>query len=391
MQQERGRLSNRVESVPPSGIRKFFDLANQLKGKALSLSIGEPDFVTPWRIREAGIFALESGYTHYTANQGMPELREAIAAYMQKYFDLSYDPQSEIVITVGGSEAIDDAVRALVDNGDEVIVPEPCFVAYKASATLAGAVPVPLPLKKENDFKLTAEELEGAITEKTKLIILGFPNNPTGAIMTREELAELVPVFERHPEVSIISDELYAELTYGGVKHCSIANFPSLKDRTVIIGGFSKAFAMTGWRIGYTLAPADISAAINKIHQYLIMSAPTLAQYAGIEALNYCHPQVEEMMAEYDRRRHYIYSRLIDMGIECFEPLGAFYIFPNISRFGLSSTEFCERLLEEEMVAIIPGSAFGDCGEGHCRISYAASFETIEGAMDRLERFIGKL
>ncbi|MGI6545244.1 MAG: pyridoxal phosphate-dependent aminotransferase [Fastidiosipilaceae bacterium] len=385
------RISNRVNSIPPSGIRRFFDLAAEMKGECLSLSIGEPDFVTPWHIRDAGIFSLEEGYTHYTANQGMINLREEICDYMERRFNLRYNPLNEVVVTVGGSEAIDDAVRALIDPGDEVLVPEPCFVAYKANVSLAGGVAVTIPLRQENHFKLTPEELEAAITERTKLIIIGYPNNPTGAIMTREDLAKLVPVFERHPQVTILSDELYAELTYPPAEPYSLANFPSLYERTVIIGGFSKTFAMTGWRIGFALAPEPIAEAINKIHQYVIMSAPTTAQYAAVEALKNGMGQVLAMREEYDRRRNFIFNRLTEMGIPCFEPLGAFYIFPSIVDFGLSSGEFCERFLQEEKVAIVPGSAFGECGEGNVRISYAASFETIKEAMDRLERFTQRL
>lgn len=385
------RLSARVQSVPPSAIRHFFDMANELKGQVLSLSIGEPDFVTPWQVREAGIYSLETGHTHYTANQGLIELREAIVRYSRERFDLHYDPRTEVVVTVGGSEAIDNALRALTDPGDEVLVPEPCFVCYKSSAMLAGAVPVPIALDPANGFKLTPEQLEAAITPRTRLIVLGYPNNPTGAVMTRSELMALLPVFERHPQVSVISDELYAELTYGGEPHASIAALRGMRERTAVIGGFSKAFAMTGWRIGYALAPAPIAAAINKIHQYVIMSAPTTAQHAAVEALNNCVSAVEDMVTEYNYRRQYIYNRLKAMGLSCMEPKGAFYIFPDISRTGLSSMAFCERLLQEQKVAIIPGSAFGACGEGHARISYAASLETIEAAMDRLADFLNNL
>lgn len=385
------RLSDRVNAVAPSGIRRFFDLAAEMKGECLSLSIGEPDFVTPWRIRDAGIYSLEQGYTHYTANQGMVRLREAICEYNKKRFALNYDPLTEVVVTVGGSEAIDDAVRTLIDPGDEVLIPEPCFVSYQASVTLAGGVPVPIPLQQKNDFKLTAEELEAYMTDRTRLVIMGFPNNPTGAVMTKEDLQKLVPVFEKFPAVSIISDELYAELSYTGEPHCSPANFSELYDRTVVIGGFSKAFAMTGWRIGYALAPAPIAAAINKIHQYVIMSAPTTAQYAAIEALEQCLDQVELMREEYNRRRNYIFSRLTEMGIPCFEPLGAFYIFPDVSEFGMDSGTFCERFLQSQKVAIVPGSAFGESGKNNVRISYAASFDTIKEAMNRLETFIGNI
>ncbi len=384
------KISDRINRVQPSGIRRFFDMANELKGQVLSLSIGEPDFVTPWKIREAGIYALEQGYTHYTANQGLLPLRQAIANYMSTRFSVDYHPEDEILVTVGGSEAIDDAIRALVNPGDEVIIPEPCFVAYRASVELAGGVVVPIALQETDQFKLTAEQLANAITDRTKLLILAFPNNPTGAVMTRAELEPIAELLTAHPQIMVMSDELYLELSYGDTAPVCFASLPHMRSRTVVIGGFSKAFAMTGWRIGYALAPAILTSAMNKVHQYLIMSSPTLAQYAAIEALNHCLPEVEIMREAYNQRRRYILNRLRGMGLPCFEPEGAFYIFPNIQQTGMSSMAFCEALLEAKKVAIIPGSAFGEAGEGYVRISYAASFEVIEAAMDRLEAFLAE-
>ncbi len=385
------RLSKRIQAVPPSGIRRFFDLAAEMQGQVLSLSIGEPDFVTPWRIREAGIYSLENGETHYTANRGLLELRAAIAAYMQDRFSLAYDPKREVVVTVGGSEALDNAVRVLCDPGDEAIVPEPSFVSYKASCAMAGVKAVTIDLKKEDQFRLKPEALAAAITPSTRLLILGYPNNPTGAVMERADYKALLPLLKANPQISILSDELYAELNYTGVEHCSPAQFKELYDRTVVVGGFSKSFAMTGWRLGYACGPAPLMEALNKVHQYVIMSSPTTAQHAAVEALRYCLPEVEGMRLEYNGRRRYILKRLEEMGVSCFEPLGAFYIFPDISSYGLTSEEFCERFLKEHKVAIIPGSAFGQSGEGFVRISYAASMETIEAAMDRLQCFTADL
>lgn len=384
------RLSQKVMQIKPSAIRKFFDLANEMKGRVISLSIGEPDFVTPWVVREAGVYSLEKGYTHYSPNTGYISLREEIAKYMAERFDLAYEPKSEILVTVGGSEAIDLCFRALLNPGDEVIVPEPSFVAYNSLAVLAGATPVPVPTSPEEQFRLKPEALEAAITDKTRLLVLAYPNNPTGAIMPREDLEALLPVLERHPEIMVVSDELYAELTYADEPHCSIASLPGMKERTVVIGGFSKAFAMTGWRLGFALAPDDIIGGMNKIHQYGIMSAPTTAQYGGITALREGIGEVAAMCEAYNQRRRIIIKRLNEMGLPCFKAEGAFYVFPDISSCGMDSNTFCETLLEEEMVAIIPGLAFGACGEGFARISYAASLENIEEAMNRLERFTAK-
>ncbi len=380
-------LSERVKSVPPSAIRRFFDMANELKGQVISLSIGEPDFVTPWGIREAGIYSLEQGNTHYSPNQGYIELREAISRYLKKRFKLHYSPKSQIIVTVGGSEAIDIAVRSVINPGDEVIIPEPCFVAYKSCVLLAGGIPVTLATRAEDNFVLLPEQVKAAITPKTKLLMLGYPNNPTGAVMSREQLQAIVDVIRDEP-ILVLSDELYAELSYEPATHCSIAELDGMIDRTILIGGFSKAFAMTGWRIGYVCGPEVLISSMNKIHQYIIMSSPTTAQDAAIEALNHSHDHVEPMRQEYNRRRRFIVHACNEMGLSCFEPLGAFYAFPNISSTGLLSNEFCERFLQEEKVAIVPGTAFGECGEGFVRISYASSMENIREAMVRLKRFV---
>ncbi len=384
------RLSRAVAGIKPSAIRRFFDLANEMRGQVISLSIGEPDFVTPWPISEQGIYSLEQGRTHYSANTGVIELREAISAYMERRFGLTYSARDEVVVTVGGSEAIDASIRALVNPGDEVLIPEPSFVAYKACVQLAGAIPVPISLSPETDFRLTAAGLEAAITEKTRLLIMAYPNNPTGAVLEDHDLKAIAAVLERHPEVAVVSDELYAELTYKPAVFRSIATCPGMQERTVIIGGFSKAFAMTGWRIGYALGPAPIIAAMNKIHQYVIMCAPTTAQYAAIAALEDAETHIAPMRSEYNRRRRLLLNGLKQLELPCFEPLGAFYAFPDIRRTGLGSAEFCERLLQEEYVAVIPGGAFGACGEGFIRISYAAALENIEEALRRIARFIGK-
>lgn len=384
-------LSDQVKAIPPSAIRRFFDLANEMKGEVISLSIGEPDFVTPWRIREAGIYSLEQGYTHYSPNQGYLELREAIDEYMTRRFSLSYSPKTEILVTVGGSEAIDLAVRALVNPGDEVIIVEPCFVAYKATVVMARGVPVIITTSANNDFKLKAQDLEAAITDKTKLLMIGYPNNPTGATMTKEELGAIVEVLDRHQHVIVLSDELYAELSYSAEPHCSIATFPSMYDRTIIVNGFSKAFAMTGWRIGFACGPEDLIAAMNKIHQYCIMSSPSTAQFAAVEAARNADRDTSEMRDEYNRRRRVIIHGLRLAGLECFEPFGAFYAFPSIKGLGLDSEAFCERFLKEKKVAIVPGKAFGDCGEGYVRISYAASMDNIKEAVSRLSDFVKDL
>ena len=383
------KLSDIVKTIPPSAIRKFFDLANEMKGEVISLSIGEPDFVTPWAICEAGIYSLEQGKTHYSPNAGYIELREEIARYMKRKFHLSYAPKDEILVTVGGSEAIDDVVRSLVNPGEEVIIPEPCFVAYKSCVLLAGGIPIVIPCAPESGFKLKAEDLKKAISPRTKLLIMGYPNNPTGAIMSKEELSPVVDVIKK-TEILVVSDELYAELTYPPARHCSIAQFDGMKERTIIINGLSKAFAMTGWRIGFTLGPSNVIAAMNRIHQYVIMSSPTTAQYAAIEALKNGDESVVEMRNEYNQRRRVVLNALRKCGLECFEPLGAFYAFPSIRSTGMTSAEFCEQLLMEEKVAIVPGSAFGASGEGFVRISYAASIENITKAMERLIAFVSR-
>lgn len=382
------RLNHKVIEIKPSGIRKFFDLLDDMKD-VVALTVGQPDFVTPWHIRNAGIRSLEEGRTYYTSNNGLMEFRQEIANYQNRRFGLEYDAASEVIVTVGGSEAIDLALRATVNPGDEVIVPEPCFVCYAPLVSMAGGIPVPLPLKWSNSFKLTPEELKGALSPKTKGIILAFPNNPTGACLTKEELAALADVI-RETEAFVISDEIYGELTYD-YTHTSIASMPDMRERTVVVGGLSKAYAMTGWRLGYTLAPAYLTKQMAKIHQYGIMCAPTTSQYAAIEALRNGDGDIEMMKAEYRARRNLIVSRLRDMGIDCFMPEGAFYVFPEIGKLGLSSDEFCERLLYEKRVAIVPGTAFGECGEGFARLSYAYSVRHIEQAMERMAEFIQTL
>ncbi len=381
------KLSDTTQSIPPSAIRRFFDMANELKGQVISLSIGEPDFVTPWPIREAGIFSLEEGNTHYSPNQGFIELRESVSDYMLRRFQLAYKPATDVVITVGGSEAIDLLVRAVINPGDEVVIPEPCFVAYRASVLLAGGVPVSIPLKADNGFRLTPSELEAAISPRTKLIMLGFPNNPTGAILEKDDVLKLAEVIRRH-DVLVLSDELYAELTYEPADHFSIAQADGMQERTVVVNGFSKAFAMTGWRIGFACGPAELIGAMNKIHQYAIMSSPTTAQDAAVEALKNSESYIAVMREEYNRRRRYVVQACRDAGLGCFEPLGAFYVFPDIRATGLNSTAFCEEFLQEEKVAIVPGNAFGECGEGYVRISYAASMDNIREAMRRLQAFV---
>lgn len=383
------KLSEIVKTIPPSAIRKFFDLANEMKGEVISLSIGEPDFVTPWPICEAGIFSLEQGKTHYSPNTGYIEFRDEIAKYMKRKFSLNYSPKDEILVTVGGSEAIDDVIRSLVNPGEEVIIPEPCFVAYKACVLLAGGIPVVIDCKSENGFKLTAEDLSKAISPKTKLLIMGYPNNPTGAIMSKEDLEPIADIIKKSG-IIVVSDELYAELTYQPAKHYSIAQFDDMKDRTVIISGLSKAFAMTGWRIGFATGPCEIIAAMNRIHQYVIMSSPSISQYAAIEALRNGDVFVSEMKDEYNRRRRVVLNALSKCGLDCFEPLGAFYAFPCIRSTNLTSAEFCEQFLIEEKVAIVPGSAFGESGEGFVRISYAASIENITKAMEKLVAFVSR-
>ena len=381
-------LSNTVQEIAPSGIRKFFDLLDDLKG-VTALTVGQPDFVTPWHIREKAIESLEQGRTYYTSNAGLLPLRQEIANYMQRRFNLSYNPKDEIIVTVGGSEAIDIAVRACINPGDEVIVPLPSFVCYGPIVSMAGGVPVYLPLKAENDFKLTAKELASVITPKTKMVVLPFPNNPTGSILTEEELKPIADLL-RDTNIFVLSDEIYAELTYGR-QHASIASLPGMQERTIIASGFSKAYAMTGWRMGYTLAPREITTQMYKVHQYAIMCAPTASQYAAIEAMQNGDEDVAYMRDEYDRRRKLIVKGLRDIGIPCFEPEGAFYVFPEIGKFGLSSEDFCTRLLYENNVAIVPGTAFGACGEGFARISYAYSVRHITTALEKMEEFVKKL
>lgn len=380
-------LSRSVKSIPPSAIRRFFDMASEMKGQVISLSIGEPDFVTPWSIRDAGIYSLEQGHTHYSPNPGYLSLREAICDYMKQRFQLDYQAVSDVVVTVGGSEAIDLMVRAVIDPGDEVLVPEPCFVSYAACVRLAGGKPVPIACSAENGFKLTPGQLKAAISDKTKLLILGYPNNPTGAILEPDEVRALAKVIDDHP-ILVLSDELYAELTYEPSRHASIASMPHMKDRTVVVNGFSKAFAMTGWRIGYACGPAELIGAMNKIHQYAIMCSPSTAQDAAVEALQNSERHVSVMRDAYNKRRRYVVQACRDAGLSCYEPRGAFYVFPDIRLTRLTSTAFCEAFLREEKVAIVPGNAFGESGEGFVRISYAASMDHIREAMSRLKRFV---
>ncbi len=376
-------INERVAAMPPSRIRKFFDIVSEMKD-AISLGVGEPDFVTPWHIREAGIYSLEKGHTYYTSNSALMELRREICNYVKK-FDLSYETD-EVLLTVGGSEGVDAAIRAVIGPGDEVLVPEPSFVCYKPCVTLAGGTPVTIQTKAENAFKLKKEEVLEKLTPKTKMLVLSYPNNPTGAVMTREDLEEIAQVVKEH-NILVLSDEIYAELTYGS-KHCSIAALPDMKDRTIIVNGFSKAYAMTGWRLGYTLANKHITAVMTKIHQYAIMSAPTTSQYAAIEALKNGEQSIAAMREQYDYRRKVITDGFNSMGLPCFSPLGAFYIFPSIASTGMSSDEFCQRLLMEQKVALVPGSAFGQCGEGFVRVSYAYGIDRINEAMERIKRFL---
>ena len=384
----RNPVAKKVTQIEPSGIRKFFDIVSEMQD-AISLGVGEPDFDTPWSVREEGIYSLERGRTFYTANAGLKELRIEIGNYISRKYDLHYDAVHEIMVTVGGSEAIDLALRAMVDPGDEVLIPQPSYVSYLPCAVMADAKPVIINLKEENEFKLTRKELEESITDKTKILVLPFPNNPTGGIMTKEELEELVPVIIEH-DLYVISDEIYAELTYKG-RHVSIASLPGMHDRTVTINGFSKAFAMTGWRLGYAIAPKMIMDQMIKLHQFAIMCAPTNSQFAAVEALKNCDDEVAKMVEAYDQRRRFLIDALRGMGLECFEPFGAFYVFPSIKKFGLSSEEFASRLLREEKLAVVPGTAFGDCGEGFLRISYAYSLTDLKKGLERLQRFINKL
>jgi len=384
----RNPLADKVVGIKPSGIRKFFDIVSEMDD-VISLSVGEPDFDTPWHIRDEGIYSLEKGRTFYTSNAGLKELKEEICHYLKRKQGLKYDPNGEVFLTVGGSEGIDAAMRAMLNPGEEVLIPQPSFVSYEPCAILAGGVPVIIELKAENEFRLTAEALESAITEKTKLLVLPFPNNPTGAILERKDLEEIAEVIIRH-DIFVMSDEIYAELTYKD-KHISIAEIPGMQERTILINGFSKAYAMTGWRLGYACGPKEIIAQMLKIHQFAIMCAPTTSQYAAVEALRNGDEDVEEMREAYNQRRRYLMNAFKEMGLECFEPFGAFYAFPCIREFGLTSDEFATRFLREEKVAIVPGTAFGDCGEGFLRISYASSLENLKIAMGRLAEFIERL
>ncbi len=384
----RNPLADKVVELKPSGIRKFFDIVSEMKD-AISLGVGEPDFDTPWHIRDEGIYSLEKGRTFYTSNAGLKELKVEICNYMKRKQNIEYNANNEVLVTVGGSEAIDVALRAMLNPGEEVIIPQPCYVSYEPCAILAGGVPVIIDLKAENEFRLTAEELEAAITDKTKCLILAFPNNPTGAIMTKEDLEKIAKVIIEK-DIIVISDEIYAELTYSG-EHVSIASLPGMQERTILINGFSKAYAMTGWRLGYACGPQNIITQMTKIHQFAIMCAPTTSQYAAIEALKNGDEDVKEMREAYNQRRRYLVNAFREMGLECFEPFGAFYVFPCIKEFGMTSDEFATRFLEEEKVAAVPGTAFGNSGEGFLRISYAYSLDNLKIAMERFERFVNKL
>lgn len=378
-----------VRDIKPSGIRRFFDIAASMEG-VISLGVGEPDFPTPWHIRRAGIKSLENSKTRYTSNSGLVELREEISKYIFRRYDVSYDPKNEVLVTVGGSEGIDGAIRALVAPGDEVIIPQPSFVCYEPIVRLAGGVPVIVELKAENEFRLTAKELRESITDKTKLLVFPFPSNPTGAIMEREDLEAVAEVL-RETDVCVLSDEIYSELTYGGKCHVSIASIEGMRERTVLVNGFSKSYSMTGWRMGYACAPAPIVAQMTKIHQFAIMSAPTTSQYAAVEALRNGDEDVEHMVAEYDMRRRLIVHGFNELGMDCFEPKGAFYCFPSIKKTGMSSEEFCEKLLLSKKVAVVPGSAFGECGEGFIRVSYCYSTDHIKEALKRIGEFLEEL
>lgn len=381
-------LSKMVETIKPSGIRKFFDIVSEMKD-AISLGVGEPDFDTPWHIRDEGIYALSKGKTFYTSNAGLKELRKEICNYLQRTQNIQYNPLKEVIVTVGGSEAIDIGLRAIVNAGDEVIIPQPAYVSYEPCTILAGAKPVIINLKAENEFRLTAKELENAITDKTKVLILPFPNNPTGAIMEREDLEKIAEVIKKH-DIYVMSDEIYSELTYKG-EHVSIASIEDMQERTILINGFSKAYAMTGWRLGYACGPEAIIKQMTKIHQFAIMCAPTTSQYAAVEALKNGEADVKMMRQAYNQRRRFLLNAFKEMNLECFEPFGAFYVFPCIKEFGMTSEEFATRFLEEEKVAAVPGNAFGESGEGYLRISYAYSLDNLKIAMERFKRFVDKL
>ena len=384
----RNPLSDKIVTIPPSGIRKFFDIVSEMKD-AISLGVGEPDFDTPWHIREEGIYSLEKGRTFYTSNAGLKDLKIEICNYLKRRFDVEYDYNKEVMVTVGGSEAIDIALRAMLNPGDEVLIPQPSYVSYTPCTILADGVPVTIQLEEKDKFRLTKEKLLEKITPKTKVLVLPFPNNPTGSIMEAEDLAEIAKVCVEK-DLFVISDEIYSELTYKG-QHCTIAAFPGMKERTILINGFSKAYAMTGWRLGYACGPREIIEQMTKIHQFAIMCAPTTSQYAAVEAMRNGDADVATMREAYDQRRRYLVNAFKEMGLECFEPYGAFYIFPCIKEFGMTSEEFAERFLKEEKVAVVPGTAFGDSGEGFLRISYAYSLQNLKAALERLDRFVKKL
>ena len=385
----RNPLSNVVVEIQPSGIRKFFDIVSEMKD-AISLGVGEPDFDTPWHIREEGIYSLERGRTFYTSNAGLKELKEEISCYLKRRFDLDYDYNTEVMVTVGGSEAIDAAIRAMIDPGDEVLIPQPSYVSYVPCVQLAYGKPVIIELKDENQFRLTKEEVLEKLTDKTKVLVLPFPNNPTGSIMEKKDLEEIAQVCLEH-DIFVLSDEIYSELTYNGENHVSIASVPGMKERTIVINGFSKSYAMTGWRLGYAAGPKEILKQMIKIHQFVIMCAPTNSQHAAIEALKNGDKDVDMMRESYNQRRRYLLNAFSEMGLDCFEPYGAFYMFPSIKKFGMTSEEFANRLLQEEKVAVVPGTAFGQCGEGFLRISYAYSLDDLKEALGRLASFISRL
>lgn len=382
-------LNDNIKNVKPSGIRKFFDIANEMED-IISLSVGEPDFTTPWHVREAGIHSLEKGRTWYTPNRGFAELREEISKYFKRRFNVEYTPESQVLVTVGGSEAIDLCIRSLISSGDEVLIPQPCFVCYEPMTIMAGGTPVIINTKAEDEFRLTPEQLEEKITDKTKLLILPFPNNPTGAVMRRGDLEKIAEVLRKH-NIIVLSDEIYGELTYGDERHVSFAEIEGMKERTIVVNGFSKSYAMTGWRLGYALGPEKLIEKMTILHQYAIMSAPTTAQYAAIEALKNGDEDIVKMRNEYDLRRRLIVSGFRKMGFECFEPDGAFYVFPCIKNTGLTSEEFCTRLIREKHVAVVPGTAFGECGEGFVRVSYSYSIAHIREALKRIKEFVDEL
>ena len=384
----RDPLSKQIQGIKPSGIRKFFDVVTEMED-AVSLGVGEPDFDTPWHVRDEGIYSLENGRTFYTSNSGLKELKVEICKFLKRQFGLEYDYAKETLVTVGGSEAIDIMLRAMLDPGDEVIIPQPSYVSYEPCTVLAGGIPVIINLKAENEFRLTKKELEDAVTPKTKVLIMPYPNNPTGAIMEEDDLKEIAKVVVEH-DLFVLSDEIYASLTYKG-KHVSIASQPGMKERTIVVNGFSKSHAMTGWRLGYACGPEEIITQMLKIHQYAIMCAPTTSQYAAVDALRNGDEDVEYMRQEYNGRRRFLMHRFRTMGLDCFEPYGAFYAFPSIQKFGMTSEEFATRLLEEQKVAVVPGTAFGDCGEGFLRISYAYSLDDLKVALDRMEKFVSTL